>query len=118
MGGIAVRRIIDFDDGFYLKKPLDDGWELQPSWSQANRLTAHLLYLINDFIGTTNKNIIFDQLDTSLGGGGIREELSHPGWSPNADRIVCYGEGYIWIYDVKDIVEEILYGGPYYFHKR
>jgi Tol biopolymer transport system component len=107
-----VRIIIDFDDGYSMNKPLDTGWELQPSWSQANRLIAHLLYTIYDFTGTFNKDIIIDQLDTSLGGGIIQNDLSHPSWSPNGEKIACYGEDYIWIYDIKELVEKILDGIP------
>jgi len=112
MGGEAVRYSQDFDALYYLNKPLDITWSLQPSWSRVNRLLAYLDYTILDFSGNIVRKIRMVFIKKVFGGAVIDGLYSHPSWSPSGDKLVCYYNSSVWIYNVKDLVSKVLDGIP------
>ena len=95
-----------------LNKPLDITWGLQPAWSKANHLISYLRYTIYDYTGTIVKDIIIDSINKFVGRGIIPSQFSHPSWSPEGERIACYREGDVWIYNIKELVDKVLDGKP------
>ena len=106
-GGQAILYGSSFNDGYYIQKPLDRGWPRQPCWSKTTRLFAYLLYQINAFSGSIDRDIRIESINKYIGAVIIQQDLSHPSWSPSGEKLACYGESQIWIYDVKEWIDEI-----------
>jgi len=110
-GGMAVRFWKNFNFNVCLDKPLDISWSLQPSWSPANRLLSYLEYTIYDYMGTIDRDINIESIN-EYRKGFIEGQFSHPSWSPEGERIACYREGDVWIYNIKELVDKVLDGIP------
>ena len=69
---------------------------------------AYLEYTIYDYSGTIIRRINIEKINNYVGGGIIEGQFSHPSWAPDGERIACYREGDIWVYNIKELIDDVL----------